>query len=97
MTTNQEMEIAYFPRTIDAGFHYDVFLSQSVKDKAVVRLLAEQLRQDKLNNKSQPSTLNCFSGRMGRRWRPASSSFAMSDGHKPRGGIETIAAPWVMR
>ena len=29
-------------------FQYDVFLSHSAKDKAVVRLLAERLRQDGL-------------------------------------------------
>ena len=29
-------------------FHYDVFLSHSAKDKAVVRPLAERLRKDKL-------------------------------------------------
>ena len=29
-------------------FHYDVFLSPSAKDKAVVRPLAERLRQDGL-------------------------------------------------
>ena len=31
------------------AFQYDVFLSHSAKDKAVVRPLAERLRQDGLN------------------------------------------------
>jgi len=31
------------------GFTYDVFLSHSAKDKAVVRPLAERLRADGLN------------------------------------------------
>ncbi|MEK7676294.1 MAG: hypothetical protein AAB676_10730 [Verrucomicrobiota bacterium] len=34
-------------------FHYDVFLSHSVKDKAVVRPLAERLRKDGLNPKAE--------------------------------------------
>ena len=36
---------------------YDVFLSHSAKDKAVVRPLAERLRRDGLLADSQPSTL----------------------------------------
>ncbi len=39
-------------------FPYDVFLSHSAKDKAVVRPLAERLRADGLPNNSQPSTFN---------------------------------------
>jgi hypothetical protein len=39
-------------------FEYDVFLSYSSKDKAVVRPLAKRLRQDGLRNKSQPSAIN---------------------------------------
>ena len=35
-------------------FPYDVFLSHSAKDKAVVRPLAERLRTDRLLNNSQP-------------------------------------------
>ena len=34
--------------TMPAEFQYDVFLSHSAKDKAVVRPLAERLRQDGL-------------------------------------------------
>jgi hypothetical protein len=37
---------------------YDVFLSQSTKDKAVVHSLAKWLRQDGLLTESQPPTLN---------------------------------------
>ena len=40
------------------GFDYDVFLSHSAKDKAVVRPLAERLRADALPKNSQHSTLN---------------------------------------
>ena len=42
-------------------FQFDVFLSHSTKDKAVVvvvRPLAERLRADGLLNNSQPSTFN---------------------------------------
>jgi hypothetical protein len=39
-------------------FQYDVFLSHSAKDKAVVRPLAERLRKDGLRSASQPSTFN---------------------------------------
>jgi len=39
-------------------FQFDVFLSHSAKDKAVVRPLAERLRKDRLLIVSQPSTLN---------------------------------------
>jgi hypothetical protein len=39
-------------------FQYDVFLSHSAKDNAVVRPLAERLRRDVLLTDSQPSTLN---------------------------------------
>ena len=39
-------------------FQYDVFLSHSVKDKAVVRDVAERLRKEGLPSASQPSTLN---------------------------------------
>ena len=35
-------------------FQFDVFLSHSAKDKAVVRPLAERLRADELLNNSQP-------------------------------------------
>ena len=38
------------------GFDYDVFLSHSAKDKAVVRPLAERLRADGLPDNSQLST-----------------------------------------
>ena len=38
-------------------FQYDVFLSHSAKDKAVVRPLAERLRQDGLLTDSPSSTL----------------------------------------
>ena len=34
---------------MEQDFQYDVFLSHSAKDKAVVRPLAERLRQDGLN------------------------------------------------
>ena len=37
---------------------YDVFLSHSAKDKAVVRPLAERLRADGMRRNSQPSTFN---------------------------------------
>ncbi|MCX6925140.1 MAG: hypothetical protein NT154_18290 [Verrucomicrobia bacterium] len=37
---------------------FDVFLSHSAKDKAVVRPLAERLRKDGLRHNSQPSTMN---------------------------------------
>ena len=37
-------------------FHYDVFLSHSSKDKAVVRPLAERLRADGIFKNSQLST-----------------------------------------
>jgi len=40
------------------AFTFDVFLSHSSKDKAVVRPLAERLRQDGLESGSQPSTSN---------------------------------------
>ena len=39
-------------------FHYDVFLSHSAKDKAVVRPLAERLRTDGICKNSQLSTFN---------------------------------------
>ena len=39
-------------------FPYDVFLSHSAKDKAVVRPLAERWRADGLPNNSQHSTFN---------------------------------------
>lgn len=39
-------------------FEYDVFLSRSAKDKAVVRPLAERLRKDGLQIVSQPSAIN---------------------------------------
>jgi hypothetical protein len=39
-------------------FQYDVFLSHSAKDKAVVRPLAERLRKGRLRIVSQLSTLN---------------------------------------
>ena len=39
-------------------FPYDVFLSHSAKDKAVVRPLAERLRADAVQFSSQPSTFN---------------------------------------
>jgi len=39
-------------------FQFDVFLSHSAKDKAVVRPLAERLRADGVPNNSQPSTFN---------------------------------------
>jgi len=39
-------------------FPYDVFLSHSAKDKALVRPLAERLRADALPNNSQHSTFN---------------------------------------
>ena len=39
-------------------FPYDVFLSHSAKDTAVVRPLAERLRADGIFNSSQPSTFN---------------------------------------
>ena len=42
----------------DEPFPYDVFLSHSAKDKAVVRPLTERLRADGLRNNSQPSTFN---------------------------------------
>jgi len=37
------------------AFPYDVFLSHSAKDKAVVRPLAERLRQDGLKDIAQSS------------------------------------------
>ena len=40
-------------------FPYNVFLSHSAKDKAVVRPLAERLRQDRLNRR--PSELQPLS------------------------------------
>jgi hypothetical protein len=43
------------------NFKFDIFLSHSAKDKAVVRPLAERLRKDGLRKDSQPSTT----------WRPA--------------------------
>ena len=42
----------------DSAFPYDVLLSHSAKDKAVVRVVAERLRKDGLQTISQPSTLN---------------------------------------
>ena len=39
-------------------FPYDVFLSHSAKDKAVVRPLAERLLADAVQFASQPSTFN---------------------------------------
>ena len=39
-------------------FQFDVYLSQSPKDKAVVRPLAERLRADAVQFASQPSTFN---------------------------------------
>ena len=39
-------------------FQFDVFLSHSAKDKAVVRPLAERLRKDGVLTASQPSTFN---------------------------------------
>ena len=42
----------------EPAFPYDVFLSHSAKDKAVVRPLAERLRQDGLAAAHQPSTFN---------------------------------------
>ena len=39
-------------------FEYDVFLSHSAKDKAVVRDVAERLRKDDQFKNSQHSTLN---------------------------------------
>ena len=39
-------------------FQFDVFLSHSAEDKAVVRPLAERLRADGVLNDSQPSTIN---------------------------------------
>ncbi len=43
---------------MDDDFQYDVFLSHSSKDKAVVYPLAERLRADGLPRNSQPSTFN---------------------------------------
>ena len=40
------------------GFQFDVFLSHSAKDKAVVRPLAERLRQDRPG--LQPSASSLF-------------------------------------
>jgi len=40
------------------SFTYDVFLSHSAKDKAVVRPLAERLRQDGPHRNPQRSTFN---------------------------------------
>ncbi len=40
------------------NFKWDVFLSLSAKDKAVVRPLAERLRAEGRLNNSQPSTFN---------------------------------------
>ena len=42
----------------DETFPYDVFLSHSAKDRAVVRPLAERLRQDGLPAAPQPSTFS---------------------------------------
>jgi hypothetical protein len=39
----------------DESFPYDVFLSHSAKDKAIVRPLAERLRKDGLQGASQPT------------------------------------------
>ena len=39
-------------------FQFDVFLSHSAKDKAVVRPLAERLRADGVSDNSQHSTFN---------------------------------------
>ena len=39
-------------------FQYDVLLSHSSKDKAVVRDVAERLPKEGLRNGSQPSTIN---------------------------------------
>jgi len=42
------MDGAKNKKSTSTGFQYDVFLSHSAKDKAVVRPLAERLRQDGL-------------------------------------------------
>ena len=74
----------------DAAFPYDVFLSHSAKDKAVVRPLAERLRQDGRQGKAEgrrqkaevgihPSSFILSfarSARTGRSWRRARSGFA---------------------
>jgi hypothetical protein len=44
--------------TMPNEFQYDVFLSHSAKDKAVVRAVAERLWKDGRHNASQPSTIN---------------------------------------
>jgi len=45
-------------RTMNAEYLHDVFLSHTAKDKAVVRPLAERLRQDGLPAAPHPSTFS---------------------------------------
>jgi len=86
-----------------AAFTCDVFLSHSAKDTAVVRPLAERLRQDGLKVSSHfgfrisdlrsPACRRMRSARIptGRDWRPARSGFGRT------GGDEAIALPWAKR
>jgi hypothetical protein len=46
------------PKVMSEPFAYDVSLSHSAKDRAVVRDVAERLRQDGVSNNSQLSTSN---------------------------------------
>jgi len=67
----------------DPVFNHEVFLSHSAKDKAVVRAMAERLRQDGPNPKAEGRAgTSAFSlsfgrsARTGRSWKPARSGFA---------------------
>ena len=71
---------------MSAEFPYDVFLSHSAQDKAVVRLLTERLRQDgpkvpfnfgiRISDLRSPACRPMRSARTGRNWRRARSGFA---------------------
>ena len=77
----------------DGAFTHDVFLSHSSKDKAVVRAVAERLRQDGLCRNTQPSTLN-YQPTGGSDWAQLEAGVLVS---AETGGGETIASPVLAR